>query len=146
MLASHLLNPSTKLNTLDSVCLEYLNLELILIEELIGIGRKKIRLEMVELEKLAMFSCQDANLIFQLHPILEKKLVESGLSDYVNDIEIPLIEVLADMEFFGVFVEENKLKNISDRINTILEDLKKKIYNFSNEDFNINSTQQLVVV
>jgi len=146
MLASHLLNPSTKLNTLDSVCLEYLNLELILIEELIGIGRKKIRLEMVELEKLAMFSCQDANLIFQLHPILEKKLVESGLSDYVNDIEIPLIEVLADMEFFGVFVEENKLKNISDRINTILEDLKKKIYNFSNEDFNINSTQQLAKI
>lgn len=146
MVASHLLNPSTKSNTLDSVSLEYLNFELISIDELIGIGRKKIRIEMVKLEKLAMYSCQDVNLTFQLHSILEKKLIENGLNDYLKNIEIPLIEVLADMEFYGVFVEKNILKNISDRINIILEDLKEKIHAFSNENFNINSTQQLAKI
>lgn len=116
MLASHLLNPSSKINTIDSISLEYLNFEVMSIDDLIGVGRKRVSLELVELEKLAMFSSQDINAIHKLYFILEKKLNKANLKNYYRTIEMPLIKVLADMESFGVYIQKDILKNMSKRI------------------------------
>jgi DNA polymerase-1 len=146
MIASHLLNPSSRSHTLDLISLEYLNFELKSLDSLTGVGKKKINIDMLELENLATYSCQDVYVIFQLHSILKQKLVETKLNTYFETIEVPLIRVLAEMEFYGVFIDEYLLKKMSDKTQIILENLKKKIYGFTDETFNINSTQQLAKV
>ena len=78
--------------------------------------------------------------------ILEKKLNKANLKNYYRTIEMPLIKVLADMESFGVYIQKRYIKKYVKRINNILNDLKLKIFKFSNENFNINSTQQLAKI
>ena len=65
------------------------------------------------------------------------------MSDYLQSIEIPLIKVLLKMEHNGAYVDSKFLKKMTNKIQIILDDLKKKIYSFSKENFNINSTQQM---
>jgi DNA polymerase-1 len=88
-------------------------------------------------------ACDDSFAIFKLKNILQEKLIEIGLSDYLQSIEIPLIKVLLKMEHNGAYVDSKFLKQMSDKIQIILDDLTKKIYSFSKDNFNINSTQQM---
>ena len=143
MIASHLINPASRSNTLDSLSLEYLNIELESIDDLIGRGRNKIKIEDVDIQKLMKQACDDSNLIFKLKKLLQEKLVKIGLNKYIENIEIPLIKVLLKMEHNGAYVDSRYLKQMSDKIQIILDDLTKKIYSFSKDNFNINSTQQM---
>ena len=143
MIASHLINPSSRSTTLDSLSLEYLNIELDSMDELIGKGRNKIKVEDVDVQNLMHQACEDSFAIFKLKNILQEKLIEIGLSDYLQSIEIPLIKVLLKMEHNGAYVDSKFLKQMSDKIQIILDDLTKKIYSFSKDNFNINSTQQM---
>ena len=143
MIASHLINPSSRSNTLDSLSLEYLNIELESMDDLLGRGRNKIKTEDVDVQKLMQQACDDSYSIFKLKKLLQEKLVEIGLSDYLKTIETPLINVLLKMEHNGAYVDSQFLKQMSEKIQIILDDLTKKIYSFSKENFNINSTQQM---
>ena len=143
MIASHLINPSSRSNTLDSLSLEYLNIELESMDDLLGRGRNKIKTEDVDVQKLMQQACDDSYSIFKLKKLLQEKLVEIGLSDYLKTIETPLINVLLKMEHNGAYVDSKFLKQMSEKIQIILDDLTKKIYSFSKENFNINSTQQM---
>ena len=143
MIASHLINPSSRSNTLDSLSLEYLNIELESMDDLLGRGRNKIKIEDVDVQKLMQQACDDSYSIFKLKKLLQEKLVEIGLSDYLETIETPLIYVLLKMEHNGAYVDSQFLKQMSEKIQIILDDLTKKIYSFSKENFNINSTQQM---
>ena len=143
MIASHLINPSSRSNTLDSLSLEYLNIELESMDDLLGRGRNKIKTEDVDVQKLMQQACDDSYSIFKLKKLLQEKLVEIGLSDYLETIETPLINVLLKMEHNGAYVDSKFLKQRSEKIQIILDDLTKKIYSFSKENFNINSTQQM---
>ena len=143
MIASHLINPSSRSNTLDSLSLEYLNIELESMDDLLGRGRNKIKTEDVDVQKLMQQACDDSYSIFKLKKLLQEKLVEIGLSDYLETIETPLIYVLLKMEHNGAYVDSQFLKQMSEKIQIILDDLTKKIYSFSKENFNINSTQQM---
>ena len=143
MIASHLINPSSRSNTLDSLSLEYLNIELESMDDLLGRGRNKIKIEDVDVQNLMQQACDDSYSIFKLKKLLQEKLVEIGLSDYLETIETPLINVLLQMEHNGAYVDSKFLKKMSENIQIILDDLTKKIYSFSRENFNINSTQQM---
>ena len=143
MIASHLINPSSRSNTLDSLSLEYLNIELESMDDLLGRGRNKIKIEDVDVQNLMQQACDDSYSIFKLKKLLQGKLVEIGLSDYLETIETPLINVLLQMEHNGAYVDSKFLKKMSENIQIILDDLTKKIYSFSRENFNINSTQQM---
>ena len=143
MIASHLINPSSRSNTLDSLSLEYLNIELESMDDLLGRGRNKIKIEDVDVQNLMQQACDDSYSIFKLKKLLQEKLVEIGLSDYLETIETPLIYVLLKMEHNGAYVDSQFLKQMSEKIQIILDDLTKKIYSFSKENFNINSTQQM---
>ena len=143
MIASHLINPASRSNMLDSLSLEYLNTELESIDDLIGRGRNKIKIEDVDIQKLMKQACDDSDSIFKLKKLLQEKLVEIGLNNYLENIEIPLIKVLLKMEHNGAYVDSKYLKQMSDKIEIILDDLTRKIYSFSKDNFNINSTQQM---
>ena len=143
MIAAHLLNPAARSYKLDILSLEYLNYEMVPIEDLIGKGRNQITMDQVPLEKAAFYAVEDADIAFQLTEMLELKLQEAGLQEFFTDIEMPLVPVLLEMEHAGTFVDPEFLKSMSSEIDTKLDGLIASIYKLSGTEFNINSTQQL---
>ena len=143
MIAAHLLNPAARSYKLDILSLEYLNHEMVPIEDLIGKGRNQITMDQVPLEKAAFYAVEDADIAFQLTEMLEIRLQEAGLHDFFTDIEMPLVPVLLEMEHAGTFVDPEFLRSMSSEIDTKLEGLITSIYKLSGTEFNINSTQQL---
>ena len=143
MLAAHILNPSLRSYQLDRLAMEFLNIEIVTIEDLIGKGRNQIVTEDVPLEKLAEYSMSNTDIILQLWKILENKLIEQNSFEFYSKIEIPLISVLLKLEYNGTFVDSEILGEMSNNLESILKDLVSNIYRLSDEEFNINSTQQL---
>ena len=143
MLAAHLVSPETRSYKIDNLSLEYLNYRMVPIEELIGIGRNQITMDEVELEKASFYAAEDADVTLQLYEIFRQKLIENNLKDYYEQIELPLIKVLLDMEKDGVFVDEILLKSMSEGLGKKLDQLIIDIYKEAGMEFNINSTQQL---
>ncbi len=143
LIAAHLINPVSRSNSLTSLSIELLNYEMVPIEELIGKGQNKITMDQVPLKAVAFYATEDADITFQLASIFKEKLKSMDLYEIFSTIEIPLIEVLIEMEYLGTYVDVGFLKTISDKIQKKLVALKNAIYNLSGEEFNINSTQQL---
>ena len=143
LIASHLINPVSRSNSLSGLSIEFLNYEMVPIEELIGKGQNKITMNEVPLKVAAFYATEYADITFQLDSILKEKLKSMDLYEIFNTIEISLIGVLVEMEYLGTYVDVGFLKSISDKIQKKLITLKNIIYNLSGKDFNINSTQQL---
>jgi DNA polymerase-1 len=143
MIAAHLVSPDARSYKIDNLSLEYLNYRMVPIEDLIGSGRNKITMDEVELEKASFYAVEDADVALQLYKILKEKLNENNLIDYFEQIEIPLIKVLLDLEKNGAFVDEKLLKSMSEELGKKLDTLIIDIYKEAGTEFNINSTQQL---
>ncbi|MFA7573549.1 MAG: DNA polymerase I, partial [Lutispora sp.] len=90
--------------------------------------------------------CSSVKAISQLIKPISEKIVEMGMGDLYNDVEIPLIEVLADMEHEGFKVDKERLQELSSLFSERLSRLTKEIYELAGEEFNINSTKQLSVI
>ena len=143
MIAAHLLNPSARSISLDTLSLEYLNYETVKIDELIGRGKNQISMSQVPLESAAFYATEDADIALQLTIILKQRLKEDSLYVFFKTIELSLVPVLTEMEYNGVFVDSTMLLSMSQDIGKKLDDLKKTIFIKAGKDFNINSTQQL---
>ena len=146
MIAAHLLNPSARSISLSTLSLEHMNYEMINIEELIGKGRNQILMSEVSLEKAAFYAIEDSDIAFQLTKILIDKLKENSLYEFFTSIEMPLVPVLTDMEYNGVFVDPNLLRSMSQEVGEKLDILTNSIYKIADKEFNINSTQQLAII
>ena len=146
MIAAHILNPAAKSYKLDALSIEFLNYNMVPIEELIGKGKDQITMDLVPLDKISYYAAEDADIVFQLAEIFTPKLEENGQLNFFADIEMPLIDVLMKMENEGVYVDEDLLNEMSLNIGERLDLLVKEIYNIAEEEFNINSTQQLAKI
>ena len=143
MVAAHLINPASRSYKLETLSLEYLNYEMVSIEELIGKGKNQITMDEVPLEQAVFYAVEGSDVAFQLTNIFKNRLKEEGLFTYFQDIEMKLISVLLDMEFEGAFVDSELLENMSIDLEKKVDQLKDSIYRISGTEFNINSTQQL---
>ena len=143
MIAAHLLNPAARSYKLDILSLEYLNYEMVPIEDLIGRGRNQITMDQVLLEKASFYASEDADITLQLTNLFKTRLEQEGLLTFFESIEIPLITVLTDMEFSGVYVDPDFLSMMSKKIGKKIDILLTKIYKIAGMEFNVNSTQQL---
>lgn len=141
MIASYLLNPENRQHNLDALSFSELNWEKIKSSDLTD--NKKSDFRSVELEKLGIYSCEDVDCTLKLKNILEKKLIKRRLLKLFEEIEVPLIKVLADMERSGVKLDSLFLKNLGQQIDKDIKKLTKKIFELAGENFNINSTKQL---
>ena len=146
MIAAHLLNPSARSISLGTLSLEYMNYEMVNIEELIGKGKNQILMSEVSLEKAAFYANEDSDIAFQLTRILTDKLKENSLYEFFTSIEMPLVPVLTEMEYNGVYVDPNLLRSMSQEIGKKLDILTSSIYKIADKEFNINSTQQLAII
>lgn len=143
MVAAYLIDPSSRRYNLDAMALEYLNIQKIPTEALIGKGKNQISMAEVPVEQISEYACEDAEVTYLLRQYLEPKLEESGLVSLFQDVEIPLIYVLIEMEENGVALDVAFLKRMSVDMQIQLDALQESIYKLAGERFNINSTQQL---
>lgn len=143
MIASYILNPTKHNHNLAEICREYLDRNIIEYKDVVGSGGKAIQFDEVDIKKAMEYSCQDADLAFQLSEILLPKIEEEGFKDLFEQIEIPLITVLAKMEMNGVKIDINLLNEYSKELENQIQQKINRIYSLAGETFNINSSQQL---
>ena len=143
MIASYLLNPSRMSHGLDDIAFEYLDHKMASIDELLGTGKKKVTMDMVDIEKVSMYSCEDSDVTMRLKNVFEKEILKKELEALFRDIELPLVEVLGKMEKNGIKIDVDFLKEASSDMENELSVLIKEIYRIAGEEFNINSPKQL---
>ncbi len=143
MLASYVLNPDERHN-LDDLAAHHLGYQTTTFDELVGTGKTKQHIFEVEPEKLSDYACQDADLALQLEEMFRKKLDhEKELLWLCENIEFPLVSLLAAMEYEGVCIDTAHLEKASEKAKIELERLTEKIYTAAGSLFNIDSPKQL---
>jgi DNA polymerase I len=143
MIASYLLNPGTRQHNLDALTFSELNFEKISKDDLLGTGKDKKAFADVETEKLAIYSCEDADFTERLVQKLGKQLKEKESDKLFRELEMPLVPVLATMEDNGVKLDEKLLSALSKKLTKKISALEKKIWELAGGEFNVSSTQQL---
>jgi DNA polymerase-1 len=146
MLAHYLINPDMRHN-MDVLAETYLNYTPISITELIGKkGKNQGTMRDVPLEKQTEYAVEDADITLQLKEHFEKELGEANTQKLFDDIEIPLLRVLAAMELEGINLDTKFLNSLSEDLNNDILNLEKKIYQAAGEEFNIASPKQLGII
>ncbi|HTW96077.1 MAG TPA: DNA polymerase I, partial [Candidatus Methylomirabilis sp.] len=143
MIASYLLNPGTRAHNLDAVTFAELGFEKISTEDLLGQGKDKKTFATVETEKLALYSCEDADFTDRLQAKLAEHLRDKELIKLFSEIEVPLVPVLATVEDNGVKIDKKFLDAMDKKLAKRISGLEKKIWALAGGEFNINSTHQL---
>ncbi len=146
MVASYCLNPAKPNHNLDDIAIEHLGIRITSITELIGKGKNQIGMAEADLEKVYRYGCQDSDVTFRLYPVLKAKLEEKDLMDLFEKMEMPLVPIIADMEFAGVAIDRQLLETFSKEMEKQLAALGKTICKIADCDFNINSPKQLAEI
>ena len=143
MIAHYLLNPDGR-HGMDYLSEIYLNYKPVSIESLIGKkGKNQGTLRDVSLEEQTSYAAEDADVTFQLYEIFAPQLKKEGVEDLFYHIEMPLMRVLAKMEFAGISLDEKWLIQESKDLENDLKNLETKIFELCGEEFNMNSPKQL---
>lgn len=146
MLAHYLIQPDLKHN-LDLLCVQYLNYEKVTTENLIGKkGKNQQSMRSVAVEKLRDYSCEDADLTLQLKLAIDPELDKSEVREIFEQIEMPLIPVLANMENAGVKLNSSELRDYAVVLREQLIQLEKEIIELAGVEFNVSSPKQLGIV
>ncbi len=146
MLAHYLINADMRHN-MNVLAETYLNYTPISITELIGKkGKNQLSMRDVPLEKQTEYSVEDADITLQLKEHFEKELGEANTQKLFDDIEIPLLRVLAAMELEGINLDKDFLNSLSEDLNSDILNLEKSIYEAAGEEFNIASPKQLGII
>ncbi len=144
MLASYLINPSKRAHNLDQIALDFLDHKTITYEDLTGKkGKNAATFDTVPIDKASTYACEDADITLMASQILNEKMETLSLSKLFQEVEMPLIPVLKDMEVKGITVDKDKLHALSNSFESQLKTIEQSIYDIAEESFNINSTQQL---
>ncbi|HUS73843.1 MAG TPA: DNA polymerase I [Sedimentisphaerales bacterium] len=143
MVASYCLEPQRS-HSMDNMALDFLNYECIPISALIGKGKNQLTFDMVDTAAACEYAAEDADITFQLYIYLKNRLEkEPQLKKLFEDVEMPLVSVLASMEYNGVSLDTGLLRKMSGEITEALETLTDEIYEHAGETFNIDSPKQL---
>jgi len=143
MLAHYLINPDMRHN-MDVLAETYLNYTPVSITELIGKkGKNQKSMRDVPVEDQTEYAVEDADITLQLKEHFAKELGEANTQELFDDIEIPLLRVLADMELEGIKLDKEYLGSLSEALNNDIDRLEKDIYKEAGEEFNIASPKQL---
>jgi DNA polymerase-1 len=143
MIAEWLTNPTSHNLGLKNLAWVRLDFRMTEITALIGKGKNQISMEQVPIEKAAPYAAMDAIAVVRLLPGLQAELKSNEALKLFDEIEMPLVPVIANMEMTGITVDINFLKNMSAEIQSRMNDLENSVFEHVGEQFNLNSTQQL---
>ena len=143
MIAQYLLNPSQANYSINNLSEEYFDVYGIQSEDVFGKGKglKKARdLDKEDIMKYLSFIFES---VFKLEPIMMEKIIEQRMENLYTEVELPLAEVLANMEFIGFKIDTNELKILGKEYDEEIDSLTKEIYELAGSTFNINSPKQI---
>ena len=146
MVASYVLDSSRLSHGMDALAADLLGLQPIPISDLIGKGAKAISFADVPLDRATGYAAEDADVTLRLAESMHPRLVELKLDELCFNVEMPLVQVLADMEFHGVSIDTALLQKMSGELADRLMELSKKIREAAGFDFNHDSPKQLADV
>ncbi|MCR4416585.1 MAG: DNA polymerase I [Ignavibacteria bacterium] len=142
MVAAYVFNPDG-VTGLDDMAKKYLNYDTYKISALIGDKKNSALMWNVPVNDLKIYSCEDADITYQLYLILKEELKSKELIDLCEEIEFPLVKTLSDMELRGVYINTYDLQDLSIELGKQISNIEAKIYELAGEEFNVNSTKQL---
>lgn len=137
-IAGYLLNATTNLYSIPDLMRTYIG------EEVEGQDGKNEQMNLFETEeKIDETVSVYAYSVGKLHDVLEEDLKKNDMLELFNKIEMPVLEVLADMQFQGMYVDKDELVEYGKELKTRIDELTKEIHVLAGEEFNVNSTKQL---
>ncbi len=143
MIAGWILDPESRQLGLKAMAASLLGIHMTEIETLIGKGKQQITMDKVPVKDAAPYAAADAEVVLQLMPVLRERMRQEKTEHIFDELEIPLIPVLAEMEMHGILLDREFLKNMSAELSVRLAGLEEQICQQAGYSFNINSTQQL---
>ncbi len=143
MLAEFIVDPSSRNLGLKNLAFAKLGEEMTHIEDLIGKGKKQISMAEVAVESVAPYAVADAEVTLRLMPILQAEVKRVNGENLLEEIDLPLTPVLADMEMTGVLLDLPFLEAMSKEMAKRLAEIEKQVFDSVGKTFNVNSTQQL---
>ncbi|MDP5292956.1 DNA polymerase I [Oceanimonas sp. CHS3-5] len=144
MLESYALNSVQTRHDMGSMAAFFLNHGTTSFESIAGKGAKQLTFNQIPLEQAGPYAAEDADITLRLHHHLSEQLAaEPALESVFNDIEMPLVPILASMEYTGVRIDSKLLATQSDEITKRLKELEQEAHTLAGESFNLSSTKQL---
>ncbi|HEX7051235.1 MAG TPA: DNA polymerase I [Longimicrobiales bacterium] len=143
MIASYVIDPGRREHGLDSLALQYLDYRTITYEELCGKGKSQIPIAECPLDRVTRYACEDADVALRLRDLFEDELERFSLTELFGRIEMPLIDVLADMEWAGIRIDPEFFAALAVKLERELELIRQEIHKLAGTEFNIGSTPQL---
>ncbi|HEY2828221.1 MAG TPA: DNA polymerase I, partial [Pirellulales bacterium] len=143
MLASYLLDAGERNHNLDQLAGRYLNHVTTKIEALIGSGKNQKRMDEVPLAEITHYAAEDADVALRLMPPLAARLKEANLESLFHDLEVPLVDVLVELESNGIKVDRTRLAELSAQYGQRMAALELEIFKLADREFNIASPKQL---
>lgn len=147
MLASYVVNSTASRHDMDTLALNYLNIETIHYEDVAGKGAKQIPFNQVSIEVAAPYAAEDADIVLKLHRVLSSDLEKHiQLKQVYNDIEMPLLTVLARIERNGVVIDSDMLMQQAHDLTRRMQEIEIEAHNLAGETFNISSPKQIQTI
>jgi DNA polymerase-1 len=143
MLAEFIVDPSSRNLGLKNLAFAKLGEQMTHIEELIGKGKKQISMADVAIESVAPYAVADAENTFRLMPLEQKELKRVNGEKLLEEIDLPLTPVLADMEMTGIIIDLLLFEDLSKELGKRLDKIEKQVYESAGKTFNLNSPQQV---
>jgi DNA polymerase I len=143
MLASYLIDPGRRSHGLDNLALEFLQYEMTSYAALCGTGKTALTFDVVPLADACAYSCEDVDVTLRLRALFTPQLEARNATTLLHDIEVPLIDVLARMEWTGVAIDPLWFAQLKQRFSEERARLEREIHDAAGEEFNINSNPQL---
>jgi len=146
MLASYLLDPGRRSHGLDLLALEYLGHTMTAYEQLCGKGKQQLGFDVVPVHAARDYSCEDVDVTMRLRALLQPQLEQHAMLPLLRDMEVPLVSVLADMEYDGIAIDLAWFESLKTRFAAERARVEQAIYAEAGHEFNINSNPQLRTV
>jgi len=143
MLASYVLDPGRRSHGLDLLALEFLDHTMTSYEDLCGKGKQQLPYDVVPVDCARDYSCEDADVTWQLEQRFRPQLEAQQIDELYRDVEIPLLGVLAEMEWTGVEIDRAWFASLKERFARERQRVEREIYRSAGGEFNINSNPQL---
>jgi len=146
MVADWLINPSGVSHGIDAMALAHLGYRKIFTSEVTGSGDEEVTMDLVPVDKVAPYACEDADIALRLAEVLAPKIEERGLAKLFGEVEMPLVPVLAAMERQGVSLDERALGRMASSVQELLAASEEEIHRAAGREFNIASPKQLAEI
>ena len=143
MLASYVLDPGRRSHGLDVLALEFLDHKMTTYDELCGKGKGAVPFDECPVDAARDYSCEDADMALQLRQVFEPQLQAYELSPLLQEVEMPLVSVLGEMEWTGISIDVGWFRSLKERFQREREAVEQQIYAAAGVEFNINSNLQL---